>query len=41
MKNSRYIQWTEGNIQYGVIVEDQEMPFEDVYRYIENMEFVQ
>ncbi|KGR88598.1 LolA family protein [Lysinibacillus odysseyi] len=41
MKNFRYIQWTEGNLQYGVIVEDQEMSFEEVYRYIENMEIVQ
>ena len=36
----RYVQWTEGKQQYGVILDDPDITFEEVYAMIENMEFV-
>lgn len=36
----RYVQWTEGKHQYGVILDDPDITFEEVYAMIENMEFV-
>lgn len=41
MNNFRYIQWTEGGYQYGVIIENPELSFEEIYQYIESMEIVQ
>lgn len=41
MKSFRYIQWTESGYQYGVILENPELSFEEIYQYIERMEMVQ
>ncbi|MGM9951367.1 MAG: outer membrane lipoprotein carrier protein LolA [Lysinibacillus sp.] len=41
MNKFRYIQWTEGGYQYGVILDNEELSFEQAYKYIEKMEIVQ
>ncbi|MFF5996492.1 outer membrane lipoprotein carrier protein LolA [Lysinibacillus sp. KU-BSD001] len=37
----RYVQWTENNYQYGIILENPDVTFEEIYEYIEQMEMVQ